>query len=32
MDGGANKSYGIAVAKLAGIPIEVINRSKNYLR
>ena len=31
MDGGANKSYGIAVAKLAGIPIEVINRSKIIL-
>lgn len=31
LDGGANKSYGIAVAKLAGIPIEVINRSKIIL-
>ncbi|MDD7764630.1 MAG: DNA mismatch repair protein MutS [Peptoniphilaceae bacterium] len=30
-NGGANKSYGIAVAKLAGIPIEVINRSKSIL-
>ena len=31
LDGGANKSYGIAVAKLAGIPIDVINRSKIIL-
>lgn len=31
MDGGANKSYGIAVAKLAGLPMEVINRSKIIL-
>ena len=31
MDGGANKSYGIAVAKLAGLPMEVINRSKVIL-
>ena len=31
MDGGANKSYGIAVAKLAGIPIEVTNRAKIIL-
>ena len=31
LDGGSNKSYGIAVAKLAGIPIDVINRSKIIL-
>lgn len=31
MNGGANKSYGIEVAKLAGLPIDVINRSKNIL-
>ena len=29
--GGADKSYGIAVAKLAGVPDEIINRSKSIL-
>lgn len=29
--GGADKSYGIEVAKLAGIPNEIINRSKKML-
>lgn len=31
LDGGANKSYGIAVAKLAGLPSQVIERSKVIL-
>lgn len=29
--GGTNKSYGIEVAKLAGMPIEVVNRAKELL-
>ena len=29
--GGANKSYGIEVAKIAGIPLEVIEKAKEYL-
>ena len=29
--GGADKSYGIAVAKLAGLPEEIINRAKIIL-
>ena len=31
ISGGANKSYGIAVAKLAGLPFEVIERAKVIL-
>lgn len=31
-DGGANKSYGIAVAKLAGLPVEVITRANEILQ
>ena len=31
MPGMADKSYGIQVARLAGIPMEVINRSKEVL-
>lgn len=31
LDGGANKSYGIAVAKLAGLPFEVLTNAKNIL-
>ncbi|EJT6153734.1 DNA mismatch repair protein MutS [Clostridium perfringens] len=31
IDGGADQSYGIEVAKLAGIPDEVINRAKEIL-
>lgn len=30
--GGADQSYGIEVAKLAGLPIKVINRSKEILK
>ncbi|MDK2798638.1 MAG: mismatch repair protein MutS [Clostridiales bacterium] len=30
--GGADDSYGIEVAKLAGVPIEVINRAKKILK
>jgi DNA mismatch repair protein MutS len=30
--GGADDSYGIEVAKLAGVPIEVINRAKQILK
>lgn len=30
-DGPANQSYGIAVAKLAGVPTRVVNRAKSYL-
>jgi DNA mismatch repair protein MutS len=29
--GGASKSYGIEVAKLAGLPLEVIENAKKYL-
>lgn len=32
MRGGANKSFGIEVAKLAGIPAEVTARAKEILR
>ncbi len=32
VQGGTNKSYGIQVARLAGIPNEVINRSKDIMR
>lgn len=31
LDGGANKSYAIAVAKLAGLPFEVLTNAKNIL-
>jgi len=31
IEGGADQSYGIEVAKLAGIPDEVINRAKEIL-
>lgn len=31
LNGGANKSYGIEVAKLAGLPIQVIERAKKIL-
>ncbi|MBU3106721.1 DNA mismatch repair protein MutS [Clostridium gasigenes] len=31
VEGGADQSYGIEVAKLAGIPMEVINRAKEIL-
>lgn len=30
--GGADKSYGIQVARLAGLPVEVLNRAKEILR
>jgi len=30
-EGGANKSYGIQVAEMAGLPSEIINRSKELL-
>ncbi len=30
-NGGANKSYGIQVAEMAGLPIDIINRSKELL-
>ena len=30
--GSANKSYGLQVAKLAGIPLNVIERAKNILK
>ena len=30
--GGADQSYGIEVAKLAGLPMKVINRSKEILQ
>ena len=32
MPGGSDKSYGVHVAKLAGMPDEVINRSWDLLR
>jgi DNA mismatch repair protein MutS len=32
MDGGANRSYGIQVARLAGIPLQVIDRAKEILK
>jgi DNA mismatch repair protein MutS len=32
MEGGTNRSYGIQVARLAGIPAEVITRAKEILR
>jgi DNA mismatch repair protein MutS len=32
VDGGIDRSYGIEVAKLAGLPIEVIDRSKKILQ
>ena len=32
MDGGTNRSYGIQVARLAGVPAEVIVRAKEILR
>ena len=31
MQGGADKSYGIQVAKLAGVPDTVINRAKELV-
>lgn len=31
VEGGADQSYGIEVAKLAGLPLEVINRAKHIL-
>ena len=31
IEGGADQSYGIEVAKLAGLPVEVINRAKEIL-
>lgn len=31
VEGGADQSYGIEVAKLAGLPLEVINRAKEIL-
>ncbi len=31
-DGGTDDSYGIEVARLAGVPIEVVERAKNILR
>ena len=30
--GGASKSYGIQVAKMAGLPIKVINRSEELMK
>ncbi len=30
-EGGTDKSYGIEVAKIAGLPIEVIDKAKHYL-
>ena len=30
--GGANKSYGLDVAKIAGIPLEIIDNAKNHLQ
>ena len=32
VEGGADQSYGIEVAKLAGLPIDVINRAKEILQ
>jgi DNA mismatch repair protein MutS len=32
MEGGTNRSYGIQVARLAGVPAEVITRAKEILR
>jgi DNA mismatch repair protein MutS len=32
MEGGTNRSYGIQVARLAGVPTEVIARAKEILR
>ncbi len=32
VNGGVDKSYGIEVAKLAGLPTELINRSKEVLK
>jgi DNA mismatch repair protein MutS len=32
MEGGTNRSYGIQVARIAGVPEEVIVRSKEVLR
>lgn len=31
MQGGASKSYGIQVAKMAGLPISVIKRSQDLM-
>lgn len=31
-EGPANQSYGIAVAKLAGVPARVVQRAKNYMK
>jgi DNA mismatch repair protein MutS len=31
VQGGASKSYGIQVAKMAGLPVTVINRSKDLM-
>ena len=30
--GGANKSYGIEAAKLAGVPLKVINKAEQILK
>jgi DNA mismatch repair protein MutS len=32
MEGGASRSYGIEVARIAGVPLEVITRAKEILR